>query len=335
MTEEERRRREELRRALEQGGEQAQRIVDGISDEETRVQAQAILDRQSAAQTMRAGGGEALSLIRSMQTPEKRDAALRMYTDMTHDRSSELYDPEAMSYSEIKKSWEEVEEASRERRKAWDEKLSENDEAIKASSDAFAGYAASRRAIREATGIDTRVGAQDGQKTRLQTLSGIAAMTDTELQTRTMDAYLQGMQSQRSELYNPYMSGSTNSYAVKQLGQQEFTPEWMAQNRWMLEYLERDEVTGSPKKPGESSGEMQKKAYAYYLLTQDAERTEKALSQTQELLEDVRAQAERQGENFDPDMYVEMIDWDYYDVLAQMMEDAKTGTPTRLNRAAP
>ena len=335
MTEEERRRREELRRALEQGGEQAQRIVDGISDEETRVQAQAILDRQSAAQTMRAGGGEALSLIRSMQTPEKRDAALRMYTDMTHDRGSELYDPEAMSYSEIKKSWEEVEEASRERRKAWDEKLSENDEAIKASSDAFAGYAASRRAIREATGIDTRVGAQDGQKTRLQTLSGIAAMTDTELQTRTMDAYLQGMQSQRSELYNPYMSGSTNSYAVKQLGQQEFTPEWMAQNRWMLEYLERDEVTGSPKKPGESSGEIQKKAYAYYLLTQDAERTEQALSQTQELLEDVRAQAERQGENFDPEMYVEMIDWDYYDVLAQMMEDAKTGTPTRLNQAAP
>ena len=332
MTEEERRRREELRRALEQGGEQAQRIVDGISDEETRVQAQAILDRQSAAQTMRAGGGEALSLIRSMQTPEKRDAALRMYTDMTHDRSSELYDPEAMSYSEIKKSWEEEEKASRPKQS---EEQRRKVEEIKKQAREYSFFASSRNAIIDTLGVETTAGKANGISTKLQALSGIAAMTDQEMQTRTMEAYLQGMQSQRSELYNPYMSGSTNSYAVKQLGQQEFTPEWMAQNRWMLEYLERDEVTGSPKKPGESSGEMQKKAYAYYLLTQDAERTEKALSQTQELLEDVRAQAERQGENFDPDMYVEMIDWDYYDVLAQMMQDAKMGTPTRLNQAAP
>ena len=107
--EEERKRREAAMAALQRGGPDAQNLINGMGDEQKRTPAQASFDvlsaRKRAEEALTGGEDTALRLIHNMATPEKRDRALDAYTQMTRDRKSPLYNPNARTYSQIPVSY--------------------------------------------------------------------------------------------------------------------------------------------------------------------------------------------------------------------------------------
>ena len=331
--EEERKRREAAMAALQRGGPDAQNLINGMGDEQKRTQAQASFDvlsaRKRAEEALTGGEDTALRLIHNMATPEKRDRALDAYTQMTRDRKSPLYNPNARTYSQIQSAWKKEEEETRAREegvRAAARNAAQVTDAyrrMKADDDA---YRAKESAVTAATGAPLTAGGALGMLGRIGEIQDDGARADT------LGAFLSNMGNVRSPYYNPYYGGSTNEYAQKIFGQASFSQEWVDENAGLSAYLIRDEFTGDVKKPGASATEMQNKAYAWHVIAKDIGVTQAAQEEAASLYEEA-ARAGASG-YFDAD-WVEEIDWKDYPTLKKMLDGAAEKNPLRLSDAVP
>ena len=157
-----------------------------MGDEQKRAQAQASFDvlsaRKRAEEALTGGEDTALRLIRGMATPEKRDRALDAYTQMTRDRKSPLYNPNARTYSQIQSAWKKEEEETRAREegvRAAARNAAQVTDAyrrMKADDDA---YRAKESAVTAATGAPLTAGGALGMLGRIGEIQDDGARADT------------------------------------------------------------------------------------------------------------------------------------------------------------